>query len=108
MSKSDAGVGNGLNGLDTLYEHRLRLGAGVLLSRMEALSFARLKELLQATDGNLGAQLRKLEDAGYIEARKDYQDRKPITWYSLTPPGRAALKTHLAAVEAIIRTADTG
>lgn len=95
-------VSAGISGLDAVLEHRMRLGACVLLSRADALSFSRLKELLRATDGNLGAQMRKLEEALYIEARKEFQNRKPVTWYALTPKGREALKAHLAALETLI------
>jgi DNA-binding HxlR family transcriptional regulator len=92
----------GISGLDAILEHRMRLGACVLLSRAEALSFSRLKQLLGATDGNLGAQMRKLEEARYVEAHKQFQDRKPVTWYQLTAVGRDALKVHLAALETLI------
>jgi DNA-binding MarR family transcriptional regulator len=77
----------------------------VLLSRHEAISFARFKQLLDLTDGNLGAQLRKLEDAGYVTLRRDFEARKPITWYSLSDAGRRALKAHLAALQALVAAA---
>ena len=57
---------------------------GVLLSTADALSFSRLKTLLNETDGNLGAQLRKLEDAGYVNVKKEFENRKPVSWYSLS------------------------
>src|SRR5262245_34838794 len=93
-----------LDRLDPLLQHRSRLGACVLLSRADALNFTRLKELLDETDGNLGAQLRKLEDAGYLDARKEFDNRKPVTWYSLTGVGKKAMRGHLAAMEMLIRT----
>jgi DNA-binding transcriptional ArsR family regulator len=95
----------GLEQLDPLLQHRARLGALVLLSTAEALSFSRLRELLDETDGNLGAQLRKLEDAGYLDVRKEFVERKPVTWYSLSVAGRAALRAHLGALESLIRAA---
>ena len=95
---------NGLDRLDPLLQHRSRLGAMVLLSNVDALSFASLRQALGETDGNLGAQLRKLEEAGYVGVRKEHQDRKPITWYALSKPGRAALKAHLAGMESLIRS----
>lgn len=91
--------------LDALLQHRSRLGALVLLSDIDALSFTRLKELLDETDGNLGAQLRKLEEAGYLSVRKTFVDRKPVSWYALTSAGRQALKSHLGAVEDLIAAA---
>src|SRR5437773_5643913 len=91
-----------LGELDALLQHRSRLGACVLLSTSDALSFSRLKELLGETDGNLGAQLRKLEDAQYVAVKKEFIARKPVSWYSLTPAGQQALRAHLAAMEAVI------
>ena len=77
----------------------------MLLSTADALSFSRLKELLGETDGNLGAQLRKLEDAQYVTVEKEFVGRKPISWYALTSTGQAALRSHLAALEAVIKGA---
>jgi hypothetical protein len=95
---------NGFQQLDPLLQHRSRLGAMVLLSGAD-LSFARLKVLLGETDGNLGAQLRKLEDAGYVSVRKEFVDRKPLTWYALSNAGQAALNSHLKAMEDVIKLA---
>ena len=96
----------GLDQLDPLLQHRSRLGALALLAGADSITFSRLKTLLDETDGNLGAQLRKLEDAGYLAARKEFVDRKPTTWYSLTPVGRKALKAHLKAVESLLKSAE--
>jgi DNA-binding MarR family transcriptional regulator len=93
----------GLAGLDPLLQHRSRLGACVLLSTADALTFSRLKALLNETDGNLGAQLRKLEEAGYVGVKKVFEQRKPVSWYALTPAGRKALRAHLAAMDDIVR-----
>jgi len=110
MSRADEKPGgNGLPGLDLLdplLQHRSRLGALALLAGADALTFSRLKTLLDETDGNLGAQLRKLEDVGYVNAKKEFVDRKPTTWYSLTPVGKKALKSHLKAVESLLKSAE--
>ena len=82
-----------LNALDPLFEHRARLAAAVLLARHGEISFSAFKQQLDMTDGNLGAQLRKLEDAGYV---------KPVTWYSLTADGKKAVKAHIKALQALI------
>lgn len=91
--------------LDDLLQHRARIAAAVLLARHDRLSFSRLKGLLDETDGNLGAQLRKLEDAGYVKALKEFQDRRPVTWYELTKKGKRALTQHLANLERLIQRA---
>jgi len=94
----------GLDDLDPLLQHRSRLGAMVLLCNADAMSFTRLRQLLKETDGNLGAQLRKLEDAGYLTVEKQFADRKPITWYSLSPAGKKALRRHLDALQDVLRS----
>lgn len=91
--------------LDDLLQHRARIGAAVLLARHDQLSFSRLKVLLQETDGNLGAQMRKLEDAGYVTMRKEFQNRRPVTWYGLTAKGKRALSHHIANLERLIQQA---
>ena len=91
--------------LDRLLEHRLRLALVVLLTRYERLSFSRIKTLTEETDGNLGANLRKLEDAGYLAVTKEFVDRRPVSWYSITPAGRRALRTHLDGLGRLIEQA---
>jgi len=94
-----------LEGLDPALEHRARLAIAVLLARHGEISFASFKQQLDMSDGNLGAQLRKLEDAGYISLRRDFVERKPVTWYALTKPGRKALDRHLHALRDVIAAA---
>ena len=94
-----------LEGLDPALEHRTRLAIAVLLARHGEISFSRFKEQLDLTDGNLGAQLRKMEDAAYLKLRRDFVERRPVTWYSLTPAGRKALDRHMRALQAVIAVA---
>lgn len=99
---ADPELKESLQNLDRLLEHRVRLAITVLLRRYNELSFSRIKELTEETDGNLGANLRKLEDAGYLNARKEFVERKPVTWYSLTKVGRKALKAHMDALAELL------
>ena len=92
----------GLHALDPAFEHRARLAIAVLLARHGEISFARFKQELELTDGNLGAQLRRLEDDGYLVLRRDFVERKPVTWYALSKAGRKALERHLAALRSVI------
>jgi len=94
-----------LDSLDPALEHRVRLAICVLLARHDEISFAAFKQQLKLTDGNLGAQLRRLEDEGYVELRRDFADRKPVTWYRLTAAGRKALERHLRALQDVINSA---
>ncbi len=94
--------------LDRLLEHRVRLAICVLLTRYDRLSFSRLKQLTDETDGNLGANLRKLEDEQYVAVAKEFVDRKPVSWYRITAAGRRALETHLDALGQVIAEAKPG
>ena len=108
MPGEENGVADALNRLDKLLSHRSRLGICVLLSRHTALSFSRLRDLLGETDGNLGAQLKKLEDSGFITVKKEFVKRKPVSWYSITGNGRKKLSAHLEAMEELAGMQLTG
>ena len=72
------------------------------LPRGDKIEFPRLKALLKATDGNLGAHIGTLENAGYIAVEKDFADRKPRTRVSLTTAGRNAFAGHVAYLRELI------
>ena len=91
----DIGELDELASLDGLFEHRVRLAICVLLSKHDAMSFSRLKQVLAETDGSLGTHLRKLENAGYLSIEKTYRGRRPVTWYQLTAEGRTRLQQHI-------------
>lgn len=97
-----------LQGFDAALEHRVRLAISVLLARHGEISFSRFKEQLELTDGNLGAQLRRLEDEGYVALRRDFVERKPVTWYKLSAKGRKALDKHLQSLQGMISAAGAG
>jgi DNA-binding PadR family transcriptional regulator len=73
-----------------------------------SLTFNELKQLLNATDGNLSVHARKLEDAGYIACTKSFAGRLPKTEYRLAAAGRRALEKYLDHMEALIRATREG
>ncbi len=84
---------------------RLRIMAAlVTLKEGDELDFSYLRDLLKVTDGNLGAHLRKLEEAGYITVNKTFVERKPRTYVSATAEGRRVFQDHVAALEAILKS----
>jgi DNA-binding MarR family transcriptional regulator len=84
---------------------RLRIMAAlVTLEAGNEVDFSYLRDLLEVTDGNLGAHLRKLEEAGYITVNKTFVERKPRTYVSATAGGRTAFKEHVAALESILKS----
>jgi DNA-binding MarR family transcriptional regulator len=83
---------------------RLRIMASlVTLDATDEVDFTYLRNLLNVTDGNLGAHLRKLEDAGYIRINKTFVDRKPRSYVSATSEGRKVFQEHVAALESILK-----
>ena len=88
--------------LDRLVHERVRLAIVSSLAVNDRLSFTDLRELLEATDGNLSVHCRRLEEAGYISCRKEFKGRIPRTTYSLTNRGRRALNRYLNHMEALI------
>ena len=70
----------------------------------EQVDFVYLRKLLKLTDGNLGAHLAKLENAGYIKIEKTFVARKPRTFVSVTGKGRDAFTEHITALKEIIKS----
>ena len=91
-----------------LVNDRVRLGILSSLAVSDRLSFTELKQLLEATDGNLSVHARKLEDAGYVRCTKSFADRVPKTEYRITAAGRKALDRYLKHMEALIRATSSG
>jgi DNA-binding MarR family transcriptional regulator len=93
----------GLN--ETIHQPvRLRIMAAlVALEPGSEVDFTYLRQLLEVTDGNLGAHLRKLEETGYIAVSKTFVERKPRTYVSATPVGRQVFQEHVAALQSIFK-----
>jgi DNA-binding MarR family transcriptional regulator len=91
--------------LDQVIHQPVRLQIMAALSRLspgEQVDFTYLKTRLALTDGNLGAHLVTLEQAGYIAVEKAFLARKPKTFVSLTAAGRRAFDGHVAALTSIL------
>lgn len=88
--------------IDPVIHGKLRLAAVSLLAGVEQADFTWLREKTGATDGNLGAQMLKLEEAGYVSAEKRFVRRKPQTVYRLTVEGREALMKYVAALKRLL------
>lgn len=83
---------------------RLRIMAALVALPAETdVDFTYLRSLLDVTDGNLGAHLRKLEEANYVVTTKTFVARKPRTYVTATASGRQAFADHVAALESILK-----
>jgi DNA-binding PadR family transcriptional regulator len=91
--------------LNPVVHGKLRLALLTLLTAVEEAEFTWLRAKTGATDGNLGAQLMKLEEAGYVAVEKRFVQRKPQTLYRVTEAGRAALTEYVKALKQLLGTA---
>ncbi len=99
-------------GLDPVIHAQARLRVMTTLAALpstDRISFARLRELLDMTPGNLITHLRKLDDAGYTTSEKVPTGHSGTTTYvGLTHAGRAAFDTYVATLRAMLEPATEG
>jgi DNA-binding MarR family transcriptional regulator len=93
-----------LSNFNKAFESRVRLGIMSVLAVSTSMDFKGLKETLAVTDGNLASHLRALEEGGYITMEKSFINRKPNTSYTITEKGLESFKSHLQALEELIKT----
>ena len=55
-----------------------------------------------ATDGNLGAHIGILEQAGYLTVEKDFVGKKPRTRMQITKAGRRAFERYVEFLRTIV------
>ena len=81
--------------------HPVRFSLAAALATTDEIDFATVRDHLQVSDSVLSRQASGLEEAGLIRIKKGYVGKRPRTWLSLTPDGRAQWEAHLAALRAI-------
>lgn len=85
-------------------EAKEALAALAALESGNEVDFSYMRDLLQVTGGNLGAHLRKLEEAGYITVNKTYVERKPRPYISAISEGREAFQEHVEVLKSILKS----
>jgi len=70
----------------------------------DGIDFVELKQLLNTTDGNLGAHLATLEKAMYIKIDKQFVGKKPRTRVNITREGRKAFEQHVRYLRDILES----
>ncbi len=69
----------------------------------DAVDFLTLKEVLDASDGNIASHITALEKAEYLTVKKKFVGKKTNTSYSITALGRNAFNEHLNALERLLK-----
>ncbi len=95
---------NPIEHLNKIFDSRIRLGIMSAVMVNEAVNFNELKELINVTDGNLASHLKTLEESGFVKVKKGFIGRKTNTTYLVTKAGEKAFKSHLDALEEMIRS----
>ncbi len=73
-------------------------------SERDGIEFTRLKSIVDATDGNLGAHIATLEKAAYVAVAKDFVGKKPRTRVAISREGRRAFEQHVAYLKDILES----
>ena len=88
---------------DSILVSPVRLPIIVVLAMYDEADFSFLKKELEMSDGNLGANLKKLEDGGYITSKKMFVSRKPKTIYKISATGLKRLKEFIGLIKGVER-----
>ncbi len=88
--------------LDDIIHSRIRLAIMALLVSVESATFVFIRDKINASDGNLSVQIRKLEDVKYVSATKKFVDRKPVTTYKITELGQKAFEKYVNRLSGLI------
>ena len=91
---------------DPLVANAGRLRILTALAVEERQEFVHLRRRTQLTDGNLAAHAKRLQSAGLIAVDKQFRDGKPVTSFTLTSSGRAALEQHARYLLAAVGASD--
>ncbi|MFI5273530.1 MAG: winged helix-turn-helix domain-containing protein [Ktedonobacterales bacterium] len=80
----------------------VRLSILALLAHATRIDFAFLRDQLDLKDSNLSQHLSALEALGYVTVEKGYVGKRPRTWVSLSPAGRAAFDEYVRVLRRIV------
>jgi DNA-binding MarR family transcriptional regulator len=83
-----------LAGIDRTIHEPARLMLLAYLSEVESADFLFVANQTGLTRGNLSSHMTRLEEAGYVEVKKEFVDRIPRTLLRATKKGRAALRQY--------------
>ena len=87
------------NDLDPVLNTPVRLAIVSALIKLRQDDFSHLMEVTATTQGNLSHQIRKLQEAGYIEVIKTFKGNYPHTICKLTPKGKKAFEKYVEDIK---------
>lgn len=81
--------------IDRTIHEPARLLLLIYLYSVERADFTFLRKQTGMTQGNLSSHLTKLEAAGYIEVRKMFRKKRPLTMVNISGSGREAFTAYV-------------
>ena len=90
--------------LDPLLHSQLRLAIVSLLMTSDEVDFNQIKDITNATSGNISVQIRKLHEAGYIEVVKSFKNNYQNTSLTITNKGIKAFENYVESLKQYIKT----
>jgi DNA-binding transcriptional ArsR family regulator len=91
-----------IENLDPVVHAPARLMILAYLAGVVSADFTFLLSQTGLTRGNLSTHISRLDEAGYVDVRKEFIDRVPRTLYTLTEEGRKAIQTYRENMRRVI------
>jgi DNA-binding MarR family transcriptional regulator len=92
---------------DEIIHPSTRLSIVALLASADWMDFSFVRDRLGISDSALSKQFATLEAAGYLTIDRRTTDRRRRVQVRLTEAGRTAFEGHVAALRAVIASADS-
>jgi len=90
------------NDLDPILHSQLRLSIVSILMTVEEVNFNFIKETTNAAAGNISIQIKKLQEAGYVQVKKSFKNNYPNTSISITSKGTKAFEDYVSNLKKYI------
>ena len=104
---AEQGTAPAVDGFDHLIHAPARLRICAALDPVREIEFGTLQTLLGISKSPLSKHISALADAGYVTQRRAVRDTRQRVWVRLTDAGRAAYRSHVAALQQIVGSTRT-
>jgi len=98
------GIKMDINSIPESFQSKFKI-AVIAALMTQPKTFKQLKELTDATDGNLSVHLSRLEELGYINVTKEFINKRPCTTYKLTEYASKLFKEYVDLLDNLIKNA---
>jgi DNA-binding MarR family transcriptional regulator len=87
---------------DNVFFEKTRLSMVTILYKEEVVTFNRFKKIIGGSDGAIYTHLQKLQEAGYVEQKKEIAGNKAQTSVKLTSKGKKEFKRYIRFLSSTI------